>query len=292
MIKSMTGFGHASKNIKGTKCLVEIRSVNHRYLDFSAKLPSILHPLESEIKEVIRQKITRGKVNLFVNFNETQLLEEKVILDEDKVKFYNRALNKLSKRFDIEKRLRLSDLVNLPSIFTVEKKDVSHKHVWNLIKPVVEAALEDLMKSKLREGRNLSRDLKKRIAKLKKAVKKISEVSKKLPEHYKARLESRIKELARGVIVDQAQIAREVAIIAEKSDITEELVRLESHLKLFEKVLKNDHTIGKRLDFVVQEINRESNTIGSKASNFPISSEVIKIKSELERIREQIQNIE
>ncbi len=291
MIRSMTGFGNA-RLVKGKKTFtVEIRSLNQRYFDLQVRMPSELHALEPEIKELLQTEISRGKVTVFVGIEPSSSNGE-LTVDEARAQFYVASLKKLAKRLKIKEDISIRDLLSFSDIFQVKKHEVDLKKTWQDLKPVVAKALKSFVISRAKEGKVIYQDMESRLRAIIKSVGHIQHKSAGLPEKYKQKLDRHVKELSGGLSLDQDRLVKETAIMAERSDITEEVVRLLNHIDLFQKTLKEDNDAGKRLDFVVQEMNREANTIASKCSDSGVASEVVEIKSELEKIREQIQNVE
>lgn len=292
MLKSMTGFGQATLGHGKDKWVVEIRCLNHRFLEYSSKLPQTLSSLEGDIKGLVQAKIRRGKVSLAINLNGGESLREQVVIDGKKIDFYYRNLRKIAHRLKIDAKFSLSDLISLPNIFLVQKSNLVMSREWVRVRKVVLKALGRLMRMKVREGQILKRELLMRLTIIANSVARIEKVSSRVLLAYQERLKNRVEELVVGLELDTEKLAREVAIMADKSDITEEIVRLGSHLKLFRATLAENEEVGKKLDFITQEMNREANTIASKSLSFDISQEVVKIKTEIEKIREQVQNIE
>lgn len=292
MLKSMTGFGRAVVGRGKDKWVVEIRSLNHRFFEYSSKIPQNVAALEGDIKNVIQSKIRRGKITLSAGWNGSESLKDQVVIDEEKIDFYYRHLRKIASRLRIDSKLTLHDLVSLPNIFQVEHSDVVLAQEWPRLERAVRRALDGLLKMKTREGAALGKELLGRLVAIDKSVGKVKQLAANLIDQYQTRLQARVGQLTLGLELDRDKLVREVAIMADRSDITEEVVRLGNHLKLFRSTLREGAEAGKTLDFIIQEMNRETNTIGSKALSFEISREVVRIKSELEKIREQVQNIE
>ncbi|MBI4970621.1 MAG: YicC family protein [Candidatus Omnitrophica bacterium] len=292
MIRSMTGFGDARATKTGKSYSIEIRTLNQRFFDLQVRLPSELHALEAEIKKVLQTEIVRGKVTVFVGLDPSTSNGEELSVDEDRAKFYVSSIKKLSKKLKIKDEVTARDLLSFSDIFKVEKKEADLHKTWAAMKPVVEKALKALIDSREKEGKMILADLESRLKSIVKNVERIQVRAKDLPMKYKQKLERQVKELAGGLTLDEEKLMKEMAIMAERTDITEEIVRLMNHIELFHKSLREKGDVGKRLDFVIQEMNRETNTIGSKCADFGVASEVVEIKSELEKIREQIQNVE
>ena len=291
MIRSMTGFARASGNGKKAGFTVEIRSLNHRYFEFSLKSSPSLYGLEDRIREFCQGRVRRGKVT--VNITEDGAYElDQVALDEKVLRFYLSALAKVQRRFRLKGSLEVRDLFSLPRIFSVEKKSQAPEKMWRSLKPTLIQALGNLQQFRMREGKALAKDLLARISNIEKTLSRIEKRTKEFPREAFEKLRERLRNLLEEKMAGDEKVWQAAAFIAEKADVTEETVRLGSHLQLFREKTKLGGEVGKELDFVSQEMNREVNTIGSKAQDFGISREVVSIKAELEKIREQIQNIE
>lgn len=291
MIRSMTAFGRAeSSQIKGGWS-VEMRSVNHRYLELSLKIPPSLYSLEDRIREFCQSHIKRGKVTVNIaGRNESGL--EKVTLDEKVLQFYLSAIRKVQRRFNLKGTLSPSEILTLPKIFSVDQKNESPEKIWAAVKVTLNKALSHFYESRVREGRALYADILGRIGKIEKTLGELEEKSKDLPKVYAEKLTERVNKLFEDRTIDQERIWQEAVMLSQRSDTTEEAVRLKSHLKLFRDKMAKGGEVGKELDFILQEMNRETNTLGAKSQDFEISKEVVSIKAELEKIREQVQNIE
>ena len=298
----MTGFARTAKgdSPRGLRGLspkrnrgwgVEIRSLNHRYFEFSLKLPSSLYGLEDRIREFCQNRIRRGKVTVNINEANGNSSLEEVALDEKVLQFYLSAFRRVQRRFHLKGELALSDLLSLPRIFSVEKKADAPEKLWPALRPQLEKAVGLLLQSREREGRTLSKDLLSRIRKIEKSVLLIEARARKLPREHFERLRERIQELFKNMASDE-RLWQEAVLLVERADFTEEMVRLKSHLGLFKEKMARGGEAGKELDFILQEMNREVNTLGAKGQDAGISQEVVGIKAELEKIREQIQNIE
>ncbi len=289
MIRSMTGFARAASPRK-EGWAVEIRSLNHRYFEFSLKVPSSLYGLEDRIREFCQTRLRRGKVT--VNLTEANPFPyEEVALDEKVLRFYLNAVRRIQKKFQLKGEISVSDLLALPRIFSVEKKAEAPEKFWPSIKILLEQAVGGLIQARQREGKTLSKDLLYRIQKIGKSVSEIEARVDLFPKEHFERIRTRIEELF-GQKAKEERVWQEALLLAEKSDITEEIVRLRSHLGLFKQKVTAGGETGKELDFILQEMNREVNTLGSKAQDIRVSREVVSMKAELEKIREQVQNIE
>ena len=293
MIKSMTGYGRAKKEIGGRNILVELKSVNNRYLDCTVKLPKLFGFLEEKIKSYISSKgISRGKVEIFVSIDILEEIGVSVELDRAYAKSYIDALKTLAAEFNLENDISVMSVASHRDIFSVKKADEDMDREWANVLPVLEEATAAFITSREREGANMKADILSKKANIEALVKKIAPLSEADAKNQYAKLESRIKQLLGDVVVDENRLITECALFADKIAIDEELVRLSSHFEAFDQIVASDEPVGRKLDFLLQEINRETNTIGSKACDVNIAKIVVEIKSELEKIREQIQNIE
>ena len=292
MIKSMTGFGQAVGGSSPFRWAVEIRSWNHRFFECSTRLPNILSGLDEKIRDSVHQYIKRGKISVAISLRSKQNETNGLVLDEKKIDSYIRAMRRIQKKYRLSGPINVNALLSVPSLFTVDHKEYTAEHYWSGLRSVLEHAVQELLRAKTKEGRVLTQDLKKRMVLMERSVRRIESVAEKSPEERKNRLKERILELTREMPLDTIRLEQEVALLAERNDITEELVRTKYHLDFLKKSLGSSKEVGKKLDFIAQEIHREVNTVASKAQNFEIAEEVIQIKSELEKIREQVQNIE
>ena len=293
MIKSMTGYGKATLNIENRNYQIEIKSVNHRYLDFNIKLPKTLTYLEEDIKKIISEKIKRGKVDVFVTFENNSDEGKQVIINKELANTYINKLKELAELENISSNIEVIEIAKFPDVLTI-KTDQDDEKIKNEITQVTKEATDRILEMKQIEGEKLAQDLLNRLAKIENKIEKISEKSTGLIEEYVVKLENRIKEILKNQEIDETRLAQEVVIYADKCSIEEEITRLKSHIYQFRNLINTNvkDTIGKNLDFIIQEMNRETNTIGSKANNLDITNGVINIKTELEDIREQVQNIE
>ena len=291
MIKSMTGYGKAmlSKDLRNYQ--IEIKSVNHRYLDISVKIPRQLSYLEEEIKKEISTKIKRGKVDVFVTFENNSTEGKEIKINTELAKIYIQELRNLAQQENIQANIEVTEISKFPDVLSIQNTQ-EDEILKNEVIEVAKMATEKLFQMREAEGQKISEDLLIRISNIKEKVNEISKISTGLIEEYVVKLEGRIKEILKGQQLDENRLAQEVVIYADKCSIEEEVTRLNSHIIQFKNLLNSQEAIGKKLDFIIQEMNRETNTIGSKANNLNITNGVIDIKTELENIREQIQNIE
>ena len=292
MIRSMTGYGKHSLNVEKREYQVEIKSVNHRYLDINIKLPKSISYLEDTIKKEISAKIKRGKIDVFITFENNSQEGKNITINKELAKLYIEQLKELAQEEKILNNIEVMDIAKLPDILIV-KNDEEDEKIQNELIEVVQGAISKIIEMKNIEGNKIEQDLLQRIDKIENKIVEISAKSTGLIEEYVVKLEKRIKEILKTEELDKSRLAQEVVIYADKCSIEEEVTRLKSHIYQFRNLISNNNeTIGKKLDFLIQEMNRETNTIGSKANNLEITNGVIDIKTELEDIREQIQNIE
>ena len=293
MIRSMTGYGKQNLSVEGREYQIEIKSVNHRYLDINVKIPKAISYLEETIKKEISNKIKRGKIDVFVSFENNSEEGRKIEINKQLAKLYIEQLKELAQEEKIESNIDVMDIAKIPDVLTI-KVDEENSKIKDEIKQVTQGAVTRILEMKNIEGEKISQDLLQRIRNIQSKIVEISAKSTGLIEEYVVKLEKRVKELLKNDEVDKSRLAQEVVIYADKCSIEEEITRLKSHIFQFENLISNnqDGAIGKKLDFIIQEMNRETNTIGSKANNLEITNGVIDIKTEIEDIREQVQNIE
>lgn len=292
MIKSMTGFARRSLRTKVGIVTAELRTVNHKFLEMSYKLPNGLSVFDDKVKGLVKSKIRRGKVYLNLVHEPTGESTGNVCIDERLAKRYTNKLKKLKKQLKVDGPIKLSDIVSFPGVINYKVEAQDSSRLWPFVKQAIDKALDKLIKDREREGSFLFRDLTKRMKHIRKIVLAIKSNASSNVEKYKNRLKSRIKELSGGYAIDRGRLEVEVALFAKNSDITEELTRLDNHIQNFNRTIRKSGEVGKKLDFIAQELHREINTVGSKASGFNISKGVIEVKTEIEKIREQLKNIE
>jgi len=290
MIKSMTGYGRGENQGK-FHFTVEIRSVNHRFLELFVRLPKPWLSFEDKIKNYVRGKIKRGRLDVYVNMHDESLPVD-IKIDKSLVNNYYKKLMELKNEIGFEGQISLSLLSLLPNVFILEEDSMVEDDLWESLAPALDEALDNLIKMRTKEGGNLWKDLNARLELIKDKVELIKERADMIPKEYKERLMQNVQRLSSDLSFDEDRIETEAVIFAEKSNITEEVVRLGSHLAQMQELLYSDDAVGKKMDFIAQEMFREANTISVKASDYCVSKEIIDIKSELEKIREQIQNIE
>lgn len=291
MIQSMTGFGKGEATVGGCTAVVEIRSVNSRYLEMNVKLPQTLSTREMEIREMVRQNIGRGKLTVMVSTN-TGATEDDIAVDTESVRQVLTLLKSLKRSAKISSPIKLEHLLQFKDLFKGATPEIPDGEEWEAVKAATEAALLQLKQARSTEGRSLKSDLASRIAKLDSALKEIEAVSKSRSEDEKARLRQKVSDVMNGKEVDPSRLELEIVLIADKLDITEEIVRFRTHNSFFLQLLNAEDSNGRRLNFLLQEMNREANTMGSKAFDADLSHLVVEMKEELEKIREQVQNLE
>lgn len=291
MIKSMTGYGRATLSEKSREYQIEIKSVNHRYLDISIKMPRSLSYLEEDVKKVIASKIKRGKIDVFITFENNSTEGKNIRINTEIASLYIKELRNLADKEGLLSNIEVTEISKLPDVLNIQN-DQDDETIKNELLKVTENAVDCLIQMRMTEGHKMAQDVLTRIQEIQEKIKEISRLSTGLIQDYVVKLETRIKELLQNQDIDQSRLAQEIVIYADKCSVEEEITRLESHIAQFENLLNSDDAIGKKLDFIIQEMNRETNTIGSKANNLEITDEVINIKTQIENIREQIQNIE
>jgi uncharacterized protein (TIGR00255 family) len=288
----MTGYGRAQEIVSAKDILVEIRSVNHRYFEFSARVPRAYGYLEEKLKSALNNKISRGKVEVSVSIYNTEGSDAQIEVNKSVAKGYIDALNSANEDINLENDLSLSHLLRLTDIFTVTKTVDDEETIWNLVSPIVSNAIDKFINMRETEGSKLYDDIMGRLDYIEEKVGIIEKQSPETTKKYRERLYLKLKELLEDNNIDEQRIITEAAIFSEKTAVDEETVRLRSHINQFRELLNSDEAIGRKLDFLIQEVNREVNTIGSKAQDLEITKIVVDLKSEIEKIREQIQNIE
>lgn len=292
MLRSMTGFGRAVEQISGLDITVEIKSVNHRYFEFSSRIPRAYQFLEEKLKSLCQQSIARGKCEVSVLIEDNNESSSAVEINHAFAKGYISALKQLAKEYKIKDDVKVSTVANHPEMFKVKRVTLDDEIISNAVLTVAGKAIESFISMREVEGEKLAGDVLSRTETILSKVEIIEKHSPETVKAYRERLEARIKELLADAKVDEQRLITETAIFADKVAVDEETVRLRSHIDQLRNLLKSDGSVGKKLDFIVQEMNRETNTIGSKAQDVEIAHIVVDIKSEIEKIREQIQNIE
>ena len=292
MIKSMTGYGKSEQTIDSLNVTVEIKSVNHRYFEFSARVPREYGFLEEKLKKYCNSLITRGKVECYVSVEDLEEREMEVNVKETLAACYVKALKELSERFGLKDDISAVTLSRYPDVITLHKASEDEERIWNAVKTVAETAVSKFIEMRETEGSKLRGDILSRADYIIECVEFIEGRSPETVREYNEKLKQRMKELLGDAAVDEQRLLNEAAIYADKIAVDEETVRLRSHISQLREFMNSSEAIGRKLDFLVQEINREANTIGSKAQDVDIAKKVIAIKAEVEKIREQVQNIE
>ena len=292
MLKSMTGFGRAVREINGYIISIEIKSVNHRYYEFSSRVPRQYGFLEEKLKSFINSKVSRGKVDCFVSIEALNTEAADVLVNNTLASAYVKALKELSSTYDLKEDFGASSISRFPDVLVVKKADEDEEKIWEYVKEVCTEAVEKLNSMRIAEGEKLYNDIKSRGDFILETVSFIEERSPQTVKEYNDKLIQRVYELIGDASLDEARIIQEVAIYADKVAVAEETVRLRSHISQLNEFLNSNEPIGRKMDFLIQEINREANTIGSKANDVEIARRVVDIKAEVEKIREQVQNIE
>ena len=292
MIKSMTGFGRCETAENSRKFTVEMKSVNHRYLDVNIKLPKSLNFFESAIRSELKNYVSRGKVDVFVSYEVLSENTTAVRYNRELAKEYLGYLRQMAEDFGLEDDVRVSTLSKYPDVLVMEETGVDEEELWKELQSAVCGAAKMFVDTRIVEGEHLKEDLVEKLEGMLKLVDFISERSPKLMEEYRMKLEEKVRELLQDTAVDEGRLLTEVTIFADKVCVDEEIVRLRSHIETTKNTLLEGGSIGRKLDFIAQEMNREANTILSKANDLEISNCAIELKAEIEKVREQIQNIE
>lgn len=292
MFKSMTGYGRHEICDGGKKIMVEIKSVNHRYSDYSIKVPRFYGYLEDKIREYVSKYVSRGKIDIYVSVESYGEADKQIVLNEELAENYIEVLRSMVEKFGLKDDISVSNVARYTEIFKSERKEENDEEIWGLVKNVLEPAVGAFCSMREREGERILKDLSARVEYMKELAARIDERSPKTVEEYKNKLYLKIKELVAEKDIDESRILTEVAIFADKVAVNEEMVRLASHFDEFYQIAGSNEPAGRKLDFLVQEINREVNTTGSKANDIEIAKLVVDLKAEIEKFREQIQNIE
>ncbi len=292
MIRSMTGYGRNEQTIDNFDVSVEIKSVNHRYSDYNIRVPKFYSFLEEKVKSHLQKNISRGKVDVFISVYKTVDDSKEILLNSSLAESYITALRTLATDFGIKDDISVSTVARYNDIFDVKHKDEDESQILNMVIAVLDSALEGFLEMRTREGEKLANDMLMRNNLIRNELKRIEEIAPQTVIEYREKIEQRIRELLANATIDENRLLTETAIYADKLSITEEIIRLSSHLDEFDLIMGQGEAVGRKLDFLLQEMNREINTIGSKSNNLDIAKIVVNIKSELEKIREQLQNIE
>lgn len=292
MIKSMTGYGRNVQIVDGMNITVEIKSVNHRYFEFSSRVPRSFGFLEEKLKSYFMGRLTRGKMECYVSLETVEEPDTIVSLNHPLIKGYLAAYEELEKTYGLENNIKVSDISRIPDAFSLRKEAADEDRIWAAVEAVAAEALAGFVAMREKEGERLKADVASRLDIILENVAFIEERSPETVKEYNEKLVARLNELLEDAHIDEQRLLTEAAIFADKIAVAEETVRLRSHISQMRTFLEADEAIGKKMDFLIQEFNREANTIGSKASDVEIARKVVEIKAEIEKIREQIQNIE
>lgn len=294
MIKSMTGYGRAKAVIEGKSVVVEIKSVNHRNMEIIVRLPGMLSALEVEIKKKISERLFRGRVEISIQAESGFGKEnaEQLEINLPLIRNYYSLLNQIRQEFDFKDEITLSMVTGLKGAISYSEGEVNLEEIWKHLERILNDSIDSLTEMRKKEGELLYRDFLARLGIIRDYLGDLETRAPQVVMEYKEKLSERISELTDVLEIDESRLSQEIAIMAEKSDITEEIVRFESHISQFRKIVESDEAIGRKMDFLLQEMLREINTIGSKSSDIEMSRNVIEIKSELAKLREQIQNVE
>lgn len=292
MIKSMTGFGR-SEIVKGNrKISVEIKSVNHRYLEAGIKMPKKLNVFESRMRDLLKKYATRGKIDIFINYEDESESQVNLKFNQNIADEYMAIFNNMSEKYNLKNDMTVGGLARFPEVITMDEVQEDEEELWHFIEEAMKAALEQFVNTRILEGENLKKDLLGKLDHMEELVAFVEKRSPEIMKEYRSKLESKVKELLGDTTIDESRIATEVIIYADKICVDEETVRLRSHIEHARKCLNEEGGIGRKMDFIAQEMNREANTTLSKANDIEISNAAIDLKTEIEKVREQIQNIE
>ncbi len=291
MLQSMTGFGKGEYSTGRLSAIVEVRSVNNRYLEIGIKLPQSLSIREGEVRDIIRQRFTRGKISMIVTIDRVGE-EPELTVESESIKRIVRLLNQIKRTSGVKSAIKLEHILMFKDLIKGSEPGIDNEEEWQVAVKAIESALEQLSVARKVEGNSLKADLVRRISSLDGSLERIEKISLQRSEEGKEKLRQKVKEVLNGHQVDPARIELEIVLLADKLDITEEVVRFRTHTNYFLKLLEEEESNGRRLNFLLQEMNREVNTMGSKAYDADVSHIVVEIKEELEKIREQVQNLE
>lgn len=292
MIRSMTGFGRSETVTADYKLVVEMKAVNHRYSEFGIKMPKKLNFFEAGIRSVLKEYINRGKVDIFITYETYRESDVCIKYNSDVAREYMTYLEQMGQEFGIRNEITSAKLAEFPDVLTREEQPMDEEELWTILEAGVRQAAEQFVAARTREGENLKQDLTGKLTEMLAMVDYIEERSPQLVQEYREKLEEKVKELLEGSNLDESRIATEVVLYADKICVDEETVRLRSHITGAKQILEDGGSVGRKLDFIAQEMNREANTILSKANSLDISNKAIDLKTEIEKVREQIQNIE
>ena len=288
----MTGFGRAEVSDEKRKITIEVKAVNHRYLDVNMKMPKKLCIFESSIRTVLKEYVERGKIDIFITYEDYTETNVLVKYNDEVAKAYVKFIDEISKEFSLENDLKASTLSRFPEVFTLEEQEIDESELWEYVEKALRDALKMFVDARVKEGENLKNDI---IVKLDNMLENVASIEKRAPEiisEYQERLKNKVSEYLSDSSIDEQRIVTEVTLFTDKICVDEEIVRLKSHIKATKDALINGGSLGRKLDFIAQEMNREANTILSKANDLKTSNHAIELKTDIEKVREQIQNIE
>ena len=285
MLKSMTGFGRAKYEVNSREYIIDMKSVNNRYSDISIKMPRSISFLEEKVKQKITSVISRGKVEVFITFNNYSDKGKNIRINSELAKIYINEIQKLSEDTNNSQLINIQEILKLPDVLNIQLDQEAEELIWNELQIVLSEAIDNFINMRKKEGKKIQEDLENRILFIEQNVNNIDNISAGLVQEYIVKLEKRINEILKNNMVDESRLAQEVVIYSDKCSVEEELTRLKSHIIQFKDLLNSNNATGKKIDFLIQEMNRETNTIGSKANNLQITNFVIDIKTDLENIR-------
>ena len=292
MLKSMTGFGRCEISDENRKIIVEMKAVNHRYCDINIRMPKKLAFFETAMRNLIKKYVQRGKIDVFMTYEDHTEAGICLKYNEDLAKEYYKQLNRMSQQFNIANDIKASSLSGYPEVFSLEEQTINEEELWKLLETALEGACERFVESRITEGEDLKTDMLMKLDSMLEVVSYIEEDSPEIIAKYKEKLQRKVEEMLADHTIDENRLLTEVAIFADRTSIDEEIVRLRSHIQNTKDTLMAGGSVGRKLDFVAQEMNREANTILSKANNLIVSNRAIDLKTNIEKVREQIQNIE
>lgn len=292
MIKSMTGFGRCEHQLGTQKFTVELKGVNHRYLDVNIRMPKKLNLFETSIRALLKQYAARGKVDIFITYEDTAEGQVSLKYNAALAGEYMKYFRQMEEEFGVDNDIRVSTLARCPEVITMEEQSEDEEELWKGLKLALEGAFSQFVETRITEGENLKKDILEKLGGMEKLVAYIEERSPEIVTEYRAKIEEKVQELLGDTQMEESRIAAEVILFADKICTDEEVVRLKSHISHMRDTLEEKEGIGRKLDFIAQEMNREANTILSKANDLAVSNCAISLKTEIEKIREQIQNIE
>lgn len=294
MVKSMTGFGRGEGTLEGINVKLEIKAVNHRYNDINVKMPRHMVYLEEYIKKQVKNNIFRGKTDVYVALEYTENSNVEVKVDLNLAESYKQAFDSIIERLQLNEIVSLKNIINMQDVIKMDKKELDEDLLKDVLDIALKEVIDDIMSMRCLEGENLKQDMLKKLDEIESRVSLVEKRSPLVVEEYRLKLKDRLEEVLdmNNSVIDMDRLNGEVVVFADKSSIDEEIVRLRSHVNQYKLILEDSEPVGRKLDFLIQEMNREINTIGSKANDSEISQEVVNIKSEIEKLREQVQNIE